>query len=88
VLPDWLNFVSTIVWLKTSELLSNGEETARERARVRWRTRTVCGWGGEENKEIEGVEPGSCAQSIDSELYPENDGHKGHGQPFETAKRE
>lgn len=30
--------------------------------------------------------PGSCAQSIDSERYPANDGHQGRGQLFDTAK--
>jgi hypothetical protein len=39
VLPDWLEFVSTIAWLKTSANLSNGEETTRRRAEIRWKTR-------------------------------------------------
>jgi hypothetical protein len=31
--------------------------------------------------------PGSCAQSIDSERYPANDGHQGRGQLFDTQPR-
>jgi hypothetical protein len=37
--PDWLTFASTMVWLKTSENLSNGEEKTRERAEISWTTR-------------------------------------------------
>ena len=89
MLPDWFKFVSTIAWLKTSVNLSDGEETTGARVEIRWNTRHGPPRGREkERRERESVVgPGSGAQSIDSELYPEIDARQGHGHFLRQPRR-